>query len=60
MPSEAENNLNAAELKVTCLAQVYSSTASWLPNADRGIKSPVSPVLSVLPACFALPLELTL
>lgn len=53
MPSEAENNLNAAELKIPCLAQVCSSsTAERMLSTDRGIRSPVSPGLAVLPACL--------
>lgn len=54
VPGEAENNLNAAELKIPCLAQVCSSssTAERMLSADRGIRSPVSPGLAVLPACL--------
>lgn len=53
VPSEAENSLNAAELRIPCLAQVCSSsTAPRMLSTDRGIRSPVSPRLAVLPACL--------
>lgn len=53
MPSEAENNLNAAEPRILCLAQVCSSsTAQRMLSTDRGIRSPVSPGLALLPVCL--------
>lgn len=52
MPGEAENNLNAAELRIPCLAQVCSSTAQRMLSTDRAVRSPVSPGLAVLPACL--------
>lgn len=53
MPGEAENNLNAAELRIPCLAQVCSSsTAPRMLSTDRGIRSPVPPGLAMLPVCL--------
>lgn len=49
-PSKAENNLNTAELKITCLAQVCSGASSWLLSAWVGMASAltVSPLLQGL------------
>lgn len=49
MPGEAENNLNAAELRTACLAQVCSSTAQRMLSPDRGTRSSVSPGLACMP-----------